>query len=422
MVDVSILLDRADLLLQQDRHRDAEASIKQALEQEPENDQALSLLARCYFDQKKIDEGIEVILRAIALDPENSFYFYLLAFGYYQKDKAFAAIENLNKAIQLNPWVAEYYGLLAYVLIDEREFQKALDKANEGLAIDAENITCLQARSRALNKLNRTDDAIETMQNALKQDPDNESTHATVGWNYLEKGRHQEAGKHFREALRLDPNHASSKQGLKEALKSKLAPYRWLLQYSFWVNNKGKNLRTILPIALYIVFRVLISLTKGNESTEGLAWILLAVYLLFVVTSWTINSIANFMLLFHPDGKYAVTSTERWSAIAVVSAMITGLGIMILSQTTEIAAGTVYAGNFFFAGLLCLSLALPLSELEFPVTISGNRGWRGWVTPGLVAFGLFTLLLFTISPGISNGCFIVYGIAFIIYNWTGLGR
>ena len=422
MVDVSILLDRADLLLQQDRHRDAEASIRQALEQEPENDYALCLLARCYFDQKKIEEGIEVILRAIALDPNNSLYFYLLAFGYYQNNKAFAAIDNLNKAIQLNPWVAEYYGLLAYVLIDEREFQKALDKANEGLAIDAENITSLQARSRALNKLNRTDDAIETMQNALAQDPDNESTHATVGWNYLEKGRHQESAKHFREALRLDPNHASSKQGLKESLKSKLPPYRWLLQYSFWVNNKGKNLRTILPIALYIVFRVLISLTKGNESTEGLAWILLAVYLLFVVTSWTINSIANFMLLFHPDGKYAVTTTERWSSIAVVSAMTTGLAILILSETSGIAAGTFYAENFFYAGLLCLSLALPLSEMEFPVQVRSGRNWREWFTLALVAFGLFTLLLFIATPGISNGCFIAYGIAFIIYNWTGLGK
>ena len=420
-MNLNVLLERADLLLQQDRHRDAEISIKQALEQEPENDHALSLLTRCYFDQKKLDEGIETILRAIAIDPENSFYFYLLAFGYYQKDAAFAAIDNLNKALQLNPYAAEYYGLLAYVLIDEKEFQKALDKANEGLAIDAENITCLQARSRALNKLNRIDDAIETMQNALAQDPDNESTHATVGWNFLEKGRHQESAKHFREALRIDPNHTSSKAGLKESLKSKLAPYRWLLQYSFWVHNKGKNLKTILPIALYIIFRVLISLTKGNDNTEGLALALLAIYLLFVVTSWTINSIANFMLLFHPDGKYAVTNTERWSAIAVVSAMMTGLIILILSEASEISAGTSYTDNFFYAGLLCLSLALPLSEMEFPVQVKG-RGWKEWFTLGLVAFGLFTLLLFGVFPAISYGSFMAYGIAFIIYNWAGLAK
>jgi hypothetical protein len=128
------------------------------------------------------------------------------------------------------------------------------------------------------------------------------------------------------------------------------------------------------------------------------------------------------MLLFHPDGKYALTITERWSSIAVVSAMIVGLSIITMSLATEIAAGTIYAENFFYAGLLCLSLALPLSAMEFPVEVRSNRGWKEWFTLGIVAFGLFTLLLFIASPGISNGCFIGYGIAFIIYNWAGLAR
>jgi Tfp pilus assembly protein PilF len=71
------------------------------------------------------------------------------------------------------------------------------------------------------------------MQTALSQDPDNEMTHATFGWNLLEKGRHKEATKHFLEALRIEPDYSSARSGLKEALKSKVPPYRWLLQYSF---------------------------------------------------------------------------------------------------------------------------------------------------------------------------------------------
>jgi uncharacterized protein HemY len=46
MLDINNLLERADLLLAQGRHKDAEEFIKQALEQEPENDEALALLAR----------------------------------------------------------------------------------------------------------------------------------------------------------------------------------------------------------------------------------------------------------------------------------------------------------------------------------------------------------------------------------------
>ena len=171
MIDISTLLERADLLLEQGRYKDAEGYIKQVLEQEPENDEALALLARSYINSGKIDEGIQAINRAIAIDPNNSFYFYLLAFGYYRKDMNTAAINTLHKAIELNPYYAEYFGLLSLIHIEERDFELALEKANEGLALNARNITCLNARATALNKLKRTEAAFETMQDALSEDP-----------------------------------------------------------------------------------------------------------------------------------------------------------------------------------------------------------------------------------------------------------
>ena len=232
------LLERANLLLAQSRSKDAEYFIRQVLENDPEDDHALSLLTRAFYGQKKTDEGIETILRAIHAEPEKSYYFYLLAFGYYQKHIRIAAIENLNTAIKLNPYNAEYFGLLAFIFIEEKEYEKALSKADEGLAADAENSTCLNAKARALNKLKRTGEAIEAIENSLSKEPDNEMTHATVGWNYLERGQHKKANHHFREALRINPNQDSARIGLKESLKSSIPPYRWLLQYSFWINNR----------------------------------------------------------------------------------------------------------------------------------------------------------------------------------------
>ena len=167
--------------------------------------------------------------------------FIYLASVIIEKNDHAAAIENINKAVSMYPYAPEYYGMLSHIFIAEKNFRTALLKANEGLALDAENINCLNARSIALNKLKQTDAAIETMQNALAKDPENETTHATVGWNYLEKGKHKDAATHFREALRINPSSESAREGLKEALKSKIAPYRWILQYSFWINNKGKK-------------------------------------------------------------------------------------------------------------------------------------------------------------------------------------
>ncbi len=421
MPEINLLLERAQLLLQQGRVNDAEKNIKDVLQQDPENDEALSLLAKCCYERNDYDQGIEIIQRAIGLDPENSYYFYLLAFGYYRKDYGFAAIDNLNKAISLNPYSAEYYGMLAFVLLEEKEFEKALEKANEGLAIEPENVTCLNARARALNKLKRTDDAIATMQDALSQDPDNEFTHTTIGWNLLEKGKNREANKHFREALRIDPDHEGARAGLKESLKSNLPPYKWLLQYSFWVNDKGKKFQVALPIALYISFRILISIFKSNDSTAGLAWILVSIYLLIIVTSWTINSIANFILLFHRDGKYSLTNTERWAAITVVSSLAAGIGVMALAEFSGITSGTAYEKNLFLMGMVILSLALPLGNIEYPVTLNGNNK-REWFSLAVIATGIVCCLAYLVLPAYSFPIFLIYGIAFIIYNWSGLAK
>ncbi|MDB5198014.1 MAG: hypothetical protein JWP88_2385 [Flaviaesturariibacter sp.] len=421
MVDTSVLLERADLLLEQGRHRDAEAQIREVLSQEPENDYALSLLGRCFYAGKRFDEGLAVMRNAVAINPENCFYFYLLAFGYYHKNNYLQALENLDKAIQLYPYEAAFFGLYAFILIEKKDFQNGLLKANEGLELDPENTVCLNARSTALNKLGRTDEAIDTMQDALAADPDNEMTHSSVGWNLLEKGRHKEANKHFLEALRINPDHHNAKLGLKESLKSKVAPYRWLLQYSFWIQNKGRGLQRAMPFIFYFGFKILVGLFNSNDKTAGLSWIVIAFYILFVVTTWTINSIANFFLLFNPLGKHALTVSEKWSAITAVSALFLGLAIMCLAYFTPIESGSSYEGSLFIAGLVCLSLGLPLSSVEYPLRTTGYN-WRQWYTTLLSGVGILSLVLFLITPAAALVLFGLYGVAFIIYNWTGVAR
>ena len=69
MDQIEPLLERANLLLEQGRYRDAEKYIRQALQQDPENDHILSMLSRCYLNSGEYDRGIEVINEAILLLP-----------------------------------------------------------------------------------------------------------------------------------------------------------------------------------------------------------------------------------------------------------------------------------------------------------------------------------------------------------------
>lgn len=419
MINIDTLLERAKLLLEQGRSKDAIQQLQQVLQQDPENDFALSLMGRCLYNQKKYDEGMDFIKQAIAIRADEDYYFYLLAFGHYYKDQNIVAQRMLGKAIELNPYTADYFGLSALICIEEVELKLALKKANEGLEIDPENITCLNARATALNKLKQTDAAIETMRTALEQNPENEFTHTTIGWNFLEKGKHKEAAHHFREALRIHPNLEGAQSGLKQALKSRIPPYRWLLQYSFWISNKGKNLQWILPLALFILVRVVIAILGRESYLSTAVLVVMATYLLFVVTSWVINPIANFTLLFNKDGKYALTNSERWSAISSVSALL--IGLIILATSFIISSEAAISTSIFIPGLICFSLALPLSNMQFPVTFKTRKG-STFVSLLLVIIGVLAILMLYIDEEGASFFMIIYFILFIGYNWTGLFR
>jgi tetratricopeptide (TPR) repeat protein len=419
MSDTFQFIERAKLLLEQGRTNDAIKQVRNALEQDPDDDEALALFARCQFSQQDYNGGVTTLKRAISLDLENYYYYYLLAFAYYRNGQQPLAITSLEQSISMNPYFAESYGLLAYVYRDNKDFKMALAKANEGLAVDPENITCLNVRSIAQNKLKMTDAAIETMQYALAQDPDNQFTHSTVGWNYLEKGKHKLAAKHFREALRIDPNFNNAKEGLKESLKSKIPPYKWLLRYSFWINNQGKKARWMIPLGLYFGVRVAAAAFGNNSSTEMIGGTIVVLYLLFVITSWLINPIANLFLYFHKDGKYALNATEKNTALTVVGALVAGLLFFFTGAVLNGHKKLVTAS--MIAAAACCFSAVPLGRIEYPLLLNGY-GTQNKIYMILAGLGLITVpLAFLYLPAaiVTGGLFLVI---FVINNWLGIFR
>lgn len=413
MADTIVLIQRAHLLLSQGRSEDAIRQLSEVLQADPNNDQALSLMARARFDQKKYKEGMELAQRAISLEPTESYYYYLLAFGYYSVDNNAYAQLNIRKAIELHPYQPDYFGLWALLFLEKNMFTDALEKANDGLSIDPENISCLNARATALNKLDRTDESIDTMRTVLDQDPENYYTHITVGWNLLEKGKQKEATVHFREALRLNPNAEAARAGLKQSLKANIPPYKWLLQYSFWINNKSRHAKWAIPIGIYLGIRAIDMLsTHASPAIATVGKVIVGLYILVALASWFINPLANIFLFFHKDGKHALTGSEKWGAVLTTSALLSGMGLLIYHLATQTSDESVY----FIAGVIALTLALPLSVLEFPLRLRNNTIGQLYAM-GLILAGLFFIGL-TIAGLITMNLFWVYVIAVIAFTWV----
>jgi hypothetical protein len=69
-------------------------------------------------------------------------------------------------------------------------------------------------------------------------------------------------------------------------------------------------------------------------------------------------------------------------------------------------------------GIIFISLALPLGRIEYPISFQ-NKTWKQKYAVALMAFALITLLVFSIAPSAIITLFLIYIVAFIVYNWSG---
>lgn len=411
MFAVNNHIQRARLLLQQGRLRDAEKEIGFALRENPDDAEALLLLAECKVDNKEYDEAIRLLHNCIALEPDYHRNYYLLAFCHYRMSNRSEAVSYIEKAIAIYPYASAYYGLYAYLMLDMRWYNKALEKANEGLAIYAEDLTCLNARTQALFRLKNNEEAYETIKEALSINPEDDFTHTNVGWHYLEKGKHKTARQHFREALRINPNNSRAKQGYKESLKAKLLPYKWMLMFSLWLSSKSKQTRWITVIAIWASVRLLSGLSNA-AGAQTVAYALLGLYLVFVIFSWVGASLANMVLLLSNEGQYVLAKTEKQVAGAIAVLLFIAAFTALIGDYIP----TVADGSQYIAALVFLTLVLPVSRFEY-LHLVRRRKLVLMYSITLISIGFITAV--GLLAGIAGMEIVVaaYFIGLALYTW-----
>ncbi|CAN5120351.1 hypothetical protein BH11BAC6_BH11BAC6_17660 [soil metagenome] len=404
-------IERARLLLSQRRYKDAEMQAGIALQENPNNVDALQIIGHCKLDTKKYDEALKIFHQCIGLQPDEDYVHYLLAFCHYRKQETAVALKFLEQAIALFPYNAGYFSLLANIHATERRYAESLDAANQGLKVNAEDIGCLNARSAALFRLNKKEEAYETINEALNINPEDDYTHTNYGWHYLEKGKHKQALEHFSQALRINPNNNAAKEGYKASLKSKLPFYRWLLQYSLWMNRQNRAMRIVMIFGLWGVVRAITWTGKGAPDWwKYIAGAILIIYLSFVLLSWLGNSLANLFLLTSKHGKLALTDEEKISSKAVGITLLVGLGLLV--------AGVFYDKTYIFAGGIICSFSIPLSFIDFPIKLfKGN--FRQVIAHIMLLVGILTSILFFFNRDVAIISGIIYFLFFGVYMWSG---
>ncbi len=417
MMETEGYLRRAEYLINQDRFGEAKKEIESYLASNPEDSRALTILVQTHLGLGQDEKADAVVDSILKLDATDVIALYLKGVTLVQLGKRKKALTFFNSALSFNPMFVEAHASVSMIHFEEGRFEEALAAANTGLEIDAQNEACLNQRSRSLLKLGRKEEGVAADMQALKSNPMNPHTHATVGFGELEKGNVGAAKKYFREALRLDPNNEYAKSGMMHAIKSTNVYYRLFLKYIFWMQGLKPGARWAVVIIGYLLIQVLNAYTSDLGVLRPVADVVIYAYLFFAVSTWIIGPISNIFLRFHTFGKYLLD--EQDIKVANLSAIL--LGISFIGLCIFLIGDEVFWNNFGFY-LLCfgISMTVVVSAIENAILERSRRNLR---TVGMI-FGIaFVLILLCslILPGLAIAGFdwLVYGfIAFQFYANT----
>jgi superkiller protein 3 len=246
----TILLNLGLLYNARVRFDDAAKVLSEVLSLEPENAKAHCYLGQVFANQGNIDKAVESLMRALTLDPNmaeahialgiiylnmgkdraavnllerasklsssdpQAFYYFGIACD--RLDKLEDAKDALRRVIALNPnypdayrqlWLTcqrdvmmersyEYFKhfpyrrsyLIGVAFYRNAEFQEALAKFDEALAIDSASVEAKTAKAMCLIRLERLDDAIALLNEVLEKYPRFAPAKLALANGYLLKG------------------------------------------------------------------------------------------------------------------------------------------------------------------------------------------------------------------------------------------
>ncbi|TAE17435.1 MAG: tetratricopeptide repeat protein [Bacteroidetes bacterium] len=401
-------LVKVDILIQHKKFADAEKILSSLLSEDANNIYVISLMAEVKLQQDQFEHALQLVDTAIGMAPDAPQLFYIKSRIAIQQDKLLMAESNIHQAIELDPYDDDYFALLANINLARKQFEPALEAANTALEINAENLLALNARSTALNKLNRSQESIETIAGALREDPNNAYTHANYGWGLLERGDYKKALEHFKEALANNPTLEYAQSGMVEALKATNPVYRMFLKYAFFMGNLTAKYQWGVLIGFYIGFKILRTIARNNEALQPYLIPLIILLAIVSFSTWIIGPISNVFLRFNKYGQFLLNKNEKISSnLVAISFAVFVLSLLsyFFTKNEKLLPMVVYG----FAMMLPLGTMFSPSKKKHILTIFSGV----LAVIGLLAIGITFLKGEVVN--IFSGLFIF---GFVAFQWV----
>ena len=356
-------LERARLLMRARRWALAEAELRRALAEEPDDARLHATLALCLSeDPARADDALRAALQGTVADPLAAGTWYALSLVQHRAGALPSAEQAARIAVGRAPEQPGMLLQLGRVLMAMEQFRAAMEPVEQALALAPDDDDALMLAGTLASRLGRHDDARAWFARALAAAPDDHAVHGNAGWAALRRGDAAAALTHFRVSLRLDASEPAARRGMLEAMRARNPAYRIFLRAAlrlYWIPPHLKW----LAIGLAVMALAWISIADLP------AWFLLPVQAAVVAAAaftWTARPLADLALLRDPLAAASLDAPQRTGA-AVTGALVGAA--LVLAGAWQLGAprGTG------LAALLCLLFTIPAAAATRAVTPRHRR-------------------------------------------------
>jgi tetratricopeptide (TPR) repeat protein len=240
-VRISFRVKIADLLVKANKHEAAEKEFQEVLKTDPANREVRTALGLLYYDMRRFDAAAVQFLSLLETAPNDDKLLYLLANALEQKgDLPAARVEYqkistvfelyanaqihtamifkkegrlddailvLTQAIQKKNNQAILYLYLSSLYEEKKNFAVAEKTVLEGIGRFPRNADLHYVRGSMLEKMNRFEESIKSMETVLDIDPQNADALNFIGYSYADRGIHLDrAEQMIIQALKIKPD------------------------------------------------------------------------------------------------------------------------------------------------------------------------------------------------------------------------
>ena len=223
--DAEFYFQQGQALFDKGNYAEAIKAYAQAIELNPNHDEAYRRRGVCKANLKNHEAAIPDFTKAIEINPKNSRAYNGRGNAKHKGLKDYAgAMSDFNKAIELDPAYSNAYYSRGILKIDMKDFMGAGNDCEASIAINRKyspGYICLGVINYEFKDFHN---AIQIFTKAIELDPKSEWAYYNRAQSYKGVGDAANAAKDFQKTLEINPGRKDAQEGLKQLAFMQLQP------------------------------------------------------------------------------------------------------------------------------------------------------------------------------------------------------